>query len=195
MRRVLGENITARLVLTFVISWLNYCNAILTGLPQSRMAPFQRVQNSAVRMVKRLGSRYHITESQRNMHRLPIQYRVIYKAVHHNAYGPHRLRSGLHLRTRISTSALPGRSRLRSSGGNRYEIYVIHDKIGERAFSYAVPAAWKSLPTIIINLTDTQTFKYSLKTYLFKLAYNLWFLHVQRFWSQGGDVLHIVFWV
>ena len=26
-------------------------------------------------------------------------------------------------------------------------------------------------------------------------AYNLWFLHVQRLWSQAGDVLHIVIWV
>ena len=33
VRRVLGENITACLVLTFVISRLDYCNAILAGLP------------------------------------------------------------------------------------------------------------------------------------------------------------------
>ena len=38
VRRVLGENITARLVSTFVISRLDYCNAILAGLPQSTMA-------------------------------------------------------------------------------------------------------------------------------------------------------------
>ena len=71
-------------------------------------------------------------------------------------------------------SALPGRSRRRSSGRNRYEIPVIHHKIGERAFSYAGPAVRNSLPTTQpTNLTDTQTFKSSLKTYLFKLAYNL----------------------
>ena len=94
-----------------------------------------------------------------------------------------------------TTSALPGRSRLRSSRGNRYEIPVIHHKIVERAFSYAGSAAWNSLPTTLTNLTDTQTVKCSLKTYLFKLAFNLWLLHAQRLWSQGGDVLHIVIWV
>ena len=41
------------------------------------MAPFQRVQNAVVRMVKRLGSRDHITEARRNLHWLPIKYRVI----------------------------------------------------------------------------------------------------------------------
>ena len=51
------------------------------------------------------------------------------------------------------------------------DIPVIHHKIGERVFSYAV--AWNSLPTTLTNLTDTQTFKSSLETYLFKLAYNL----------------------
>ena len=40
-----------------------------------------------------------------------------------------------------ATLALPGRRGLRSSGGNRYEIYVIHHKIGEQALSYAGPAA------------------------------------------------------
>ena len=94
-----------------------------------------------------------------------------------------------------ATSALPGRSRLRSSGGKRYEIPVIHHKIREWAFSYAGPAAWNTLPTTLTNLTDTQTFKSSLKTYLVKLTYNLWLVHIQRLWLQVGDVLHIDIWV
>ena len=52
MRRVLGKNISARPVSTFVISRLDYCNTILAGLSQSTMVLFQRVQNAAVRMVK-----------------------------------------------------------------------------------------------------------------------------------------------
>ena len=75
----MGENITARLVSTFVISRLDYCNGILVGLPQSTIAPFQRVQNAAVRIVKGLSPRDHITEARRNLHWLPIKSRVIYK--------------------------------------------------------------------------------------------------------------------
>ena len=70
-----------------------------------------------------------------------------------------------------ATSALPGQSRLRSSGRNRYEIPVIQHKIGERAFSYAGSVAWNSLPTTLTNLTDTHTFKSSLITYLSKFVY------------------------
>ena len=122
VRRVLGENITARLVSTFVISRLDYCNAILAGLSQWTIARFQRVQNAAVTMVKRLGSRDHITDARRNLHWLPIKYRVIYKLcilMHmvHIGCGP-----GYISELVSATSALSGRSRLRSSGGNRYEI-------------------------------------------------------------------------
>ena len=137
------------------------------------MVPFQRVQNAAVRMVKRLGSRDHTTEARRNLHWLPIKYRVICKLcilmrMVHIGCGP-----GYISELVSATSALPGRSRLRSSDGNRYEIHVIQHKIGERAFFYAGHAAWNSLPTTLTNLTDTRTFKSSLKTFLFKLTGNL----------------------
>ena len=150
----MGENITARLVSTFVISRLDYCNRILVGLPQSTIAPFQRVQNAAVRIVKGLSPRDHITEARRKLHWLPIKYRVIYKLcilMHmvHIGCGP-----GYISELVSATSAHPGWSRLRSSVRNRYEIPTIHHKIGERAFSYVGPAAWNILPTTLTNLTD-----------------------------------------
>ena len=145
VRRVLGVNIAACLVLTFVINRMDYCNAILVGLPQSTMASFQHVQNAVIRMVKRLGSRDHITVARRNLHWLPIKYRVICKMcivmrMIHIGCGPGYISDLV-----SATSAFPGRSRLRSFSGNRYEIHVLHHKIGERAFSYAGYAAWNSL--------------------------------------------------
>ena len=95
-------------------------------------------------MVKLLGSCDNIT-ARRNLYWLSIKYRVIYKlcilllkVLHmvHIGCGPGYISELVSV-----TSALPGRSRLCSSGGNRYEIPVIHHKIGERAFSYAGPAA------------------------------------------------------
>ena len=71
------------------------------------------------------------------------------------------------------TSSLPGRHRLRSAAGNRYELPAIHHKLGERAFSHAGPAAWNSLPSLITATIDTETFKYRLKIYLYSLAYGL----------------------
>ena len=71
------------------------------------------------------------------------------------------------------TSSLPGRDRLRSAAGNRYELPAIHHKLGERAFSHAGSADWNSLPSLITATIDTDTFKFCLKTYLYSLAYGL----------------------
>jgi len=41
IRRQLGLDVTSRLVSAFVLSRLDYCNAVLAGLPASTLAPFQ----------------------------------------------------------------------------------------------------------------------------------------------------------
>ena len=47
VRRQLGRDITARLVTALVLLRLDYCNAVLAGLPASTLAPFQRVLRHA----------------------------------------------------------------------------------------------------------------------------------------------------
>jgi len=41
VRRQLGRDVTAKLATALVLSRLDYCNAVLTGLPASTLAPFQ----------------------------------------------------------------------------------------------------------------------------------------------------------
>ena len=45
---------------------------------------------------------------------------------------------------------------------------------GDGAFSIAVPKLWNDLPLEIRKCASVATFKQSLKTFLFKLAYRLW---------------------
>ena len=44
-------------------------------------------------------------------------------------------------------------------------------KFGERAFSFAAPKTWNSLPLSSRQQPSTPAFKRSLKTYLFQLYY------------------------
>ena len=54
VRRILGSRVTCRLVTAFVMSRLDFCNALLAGLLQSTVAPLQRVQNTTVHLVSGL---------------------------------------------------------------------------------------------------------------------------------------------
>jgi hypothetical protein len=51
LRSVIGPQALQRVVSTLVLSRLDYCNAVLAGLPASTLAPLQRVQNAAARLV------------------------------------------------------------------------------------------------------------------------------------------------
>ena len=138
----------------------------------SRHWPMQRVQNSAVRLVSGLQRRDHVTSSLRELHWLPIRYRIMYKLclTMHNVHvgrSPHYI-----IDTLSPIADMPNRGRLRSSASRKYELPALRLKIGERAFSYSGPAYWKSLPSELTSITDTQTFNSRLKTHLFRLVYD-----------------------
>jgi len=77
--RLLGPDVATSLVSAFVLSRLDYCNAILAGLPKTTIAPLQRAQNAAARLVARLGPRDHVTNALRDLLWLPVQHRITYK--------------------------------------------------------------------------------------------------------------------
>jgi len=71
------------------------------------------------------------------------------------------------------TASVTSRTRLRSGSSLRYEQPRTRLKFGQRAFSYAAPAAWNSLPPSLQEQSDTASFKRNLKTLLFQQAFYL----------------------
>ncbi len=51
IRRFLPEDATQLLVQALVLSWLDYYNALLAGLPDSYIKPLQLIQNEAARLI------------------------------------------------------------------------------------------------------------------------------------------------
>jgi len=73
-----------------VTSRLDYCNAALAGLLQATVAPLQRVQTSAARVIFKLSSREHVTPCLLQLHWLPVRWRVQFKLcciMHSVSYG------------------------------------------------------------------------------------------------------------
>jgi hypothetical protein len=57
IRRRVGFDVTAQIVLALVMSRLDYCNAILAPLPRTTLEPLQREPITAARLVFEVGSR------------------------------------------------------------------------------------------------------------------------------------------
>jgi len=87
----------------------------------------------------------------------------------HVGNAPCYLSDALHLTsTRVTRSALCS-----SSDTTSYTIPHLKTKFGERAFLFAGPVTWNSLPAELCSISDSTVFKNKLKTYLFNMAFNV----------------------
>ena len=162
----LTDHATKTLVVSLVLSRIDYCNSLLAGFPQSLVSKLQRVKSSVFCLVVRVLPQVYITPILRHLHWLPVRARISHKTAclcfkaitsSTSAY----LSDLLHLYS-------PSRS-LRSRADTRLlKIPLRKCKTkGDRAFSYFGPSVWNSLPLYIRDATTIDTLKSSLKSYLF----------------------------
>ena len=78
-RAFLNEASLQKLVTSFVLSRLDYCNSLLVNLPNDTIPKLQRIQNHAARLVLKKAKRDQVTPLFRKLHWLPLQARINYK--------------------------------------------------------------------------------------------------------------------
>ena len=76
VRRCLSITTCSQLVSALITSRLDYCNSIYAGLSNEELARLQRVQNCAARLVLCKKKRDHVTPLLRELHWLPVIYRI-----------------------------------------------------------------------------------------------------------------------
>ena len=159
------------LIHAFVFSRLDYCNAILSGLPKKSTDRLQLVQNAAARVLTKTKMREHITPVLASLHWLPVAFRIdfkilllVYKAL--NGLAPSYLSDCL-------PRYVPDRL-LRSSYADLLDPppKMNYKKYGESAFCFYGPTAWNKLPLYLRQAVSVDSFKAQLKTYFFTLAFS-----------------------
>ena len=63
----------------FVTNRIDFCNSLLYGLPDCELKKVQRVQNAAARLLTSTRKYDHITPVLRELHWLPVKYRIQFK--------------------------------------------------------------------------------------------------------------------
>ena len=173
IRKFLTAQSTKTLIHAFVSSHLDYCNALLFGLPKYQIDRLHKVQNAAARVIFRIAKFDHITPALIDLHWLPVSFGVqfkllllVYKALHNQS--PSYINDLLSLKPATNNA-------LRSSAKSRLVVPKVNcSTFGDRAFAHAAPVLWNSLPLIIRTSSSLPIFKKQLKTFLFKKAFDLW---------------------
>ncbi len=81
IRPFLTEHAAQLLVQALVVSRLDYCNALLAGLPSNTIKPLQMIQNAAARLVFSEPKRTHVTPLFISLHWLPVAARIKFKTL------------------------------------------------------------------------------------------------------------------
>lgn len=76
VRPLLQQVDAEKLMHGFITSRLDYCNSLLSGLPQKSIQHLQFVQNAAARVLTRTKNGDHISPALLRLHWLPVRFRI-----------------------------------------------------------------------------------------------------------------------
>ena len=167
--KFVNENCLKTLAASFILSRLDYCNALFKNIQGYQIEKLQKLQNFAAKVVLKKSLYDHVTPCLMELHWLPIKYRIDFKIAVTtfkclNDLAPSYLSELIEIYT-------PSRS-LRSSSLNLLKPKVTHFKtLGDKSFSFTAPLVWNKLPLYLRNEKSINIFKKNLKTFYFTEAF------------------------
>jgi hypothetical protein len=168
----LNQDLIKAVLQAFISSRLDYCNALYTGLPASRLRTLQRIQNSAARIYSRRRRSDHITPVLRELHWLPVAARIRFK-LGVLAYKAHCSQLPQYLSDLCLDAGYIHDHTLRSV--TNHDLSVLRTattRYGDRSFQSVAANVWNGLPSSLRSAESVSAFCRQLKTFLFTQAYD-----------------------
>ncbi len=174
IRHSLNEDAVKTLIHAFVVTRLDYCNSILSGITKTQLNKLQSVLNAAARLVTKLRKFDHITPTLRDdLHWLPIKQRIDFKV----GVIAYRCMCGIapeyltDMFTPVTNDL--GRRHLRSAARGDVVVPRTRTKtLGPRSFAVYGPVIWNHLPSSIRHTElSLNCFRRESKTFYFRGAY------------------------
>ncbi len=171
IRKFLTHETAQILINSFVTSRLDYCNSLYYGLPANQLNKLQRVQNAAARLICNVSRFDHITPTLKDLHWLPVKFRIdfkilliVFKALH--GLAPDYI-------SELITIKPPSSYSMRSNSKLLLQKTTLKTlpTLGDRSFGCAAPNLWNDLPSCIQQADSIGSFKKLLKTHLFRKSY------------------------
>jgi len=165
IRHLLTTEPAQTLACSLILSRIDYCNAVLLGVPSYSIKKLQRAQNNAARIVLEALRRSHVSPLLRTLHWLAIQQRIDYKVAL--------------LTFKVRSTSTPSYLRLliqdREHGHNLRSTFH-DDNICETRFSMLCTSCLEFTKTVL-NSDSFAVFKSRLKTFLFSQAFPFFSAH------------------
>ena len=173
IRQSLSDSAIRTLIHSFVVTWIDYCNSVLSGITAVQTERVQRILNAAARLVLRIPKFAPVSMLIRdNLHWLPAVQRIKFKILQLVANCLQR--APLYLQELcVLVSAVPRRRHLRSA--NQFCLVVNRCRLSSmqrRGFAVAGPLAWNDLPVAVrVSIArNRNSYRTLTKTHLFNLA-------------------------
>ena len=165
IRQYVSEDVTKKLVVSLVFSRLDYCNALLAGVPKTKLKRLQVVQNNAARLICRGRRTDSAAPLLRGLHWLPVERRIVFKTCV-LVYRCLEKTAPTYLSDLLKLYSIP-RSLRSSMDPTRLAVPRIRTRSGMRSFSHFGPSSWNAIPQSIRESGSLAVFRKRLKTFLF----------------------------
>ncbi|CAG2199519.1 unnamed protein product [Mytilus edulis] len=173
IRSYLSKEATETLVLSLVISHLDYCNVILFGISQTDLYKLQRVQNMCAKLVLNRSKYDSAKQALFDLHWLPIKARITFKILTY-MYNCHVGNAPSYLINLLNPQVSKRSLRSSESSIGCYAVpYNKKKTFSDRSFSTIGPKLWNELGTNVKNSESLDTFKCRLKTLYFENYFEL----------------------